>query len=172
MRWPPDPPAPLVSGSASSRGTAGRAARLCHRGAHARRAPVPSAPPLGPVFLAVFLPVPVNGFPCFLCSSAPGYRGVLCRLSGIWDMSPLNGKTQGERGRTHHLREKSPRPRRLLLPCRWPGAVLEAPSFKCCVLPVWKMCQEAVAPLGRGWSTGGALSRALHRSTGVTVNGR
>lgn len=98
VRWPPDPPAPLVSGSASSRGTAGPSARLCHRGAHARRAPVPSAPPLGPVFLAVFLPVPVNGFPCFLCSSAPGYRGVLCRLSGIWDMSPLNGQNPRRAG--------------------------------------------------------------------------
>ena len=63
VRWPPDPPAPLVSGSASSRGTAGPSAGLCHRGAHARRAPVPSAPPLGPVFLAVFLPVPCERFP-------------------------------------------------------------------------------------------------------------
>lgn len=172
MRWPPDPPAPLVSGSASSRGTAGPAARLCHRGAHARRAPVPSAPPLGPVFLAVFLPVPVNGFPCFSVAQhlVTEVSCAVCLGSGT--CLPSTDKTQGERGRTHHLREKSPRPRRLLLPCRWPGAVLEAPSFKCCVLPVWKMCQEAVAPLGRGWSTGGALSRALHRSTGVTVNGR
>lgn len=52
----------------------------------------------GRFFLLCSYQFPVNGFPCFLCSSAPGYRGVLCRLSGIWDMSPLNGQNPRRAG--------------------------------------------------------------------------
>lgn len=151
MCWPLDPPSSpcLCFLPWDRRAVCSSLPRRCAR-------PQGSCPFLhlrwGRFFLLCSYQLPVNGFPCFLCSSAPGYRGVLCRLSGIWDMSPLDGQNPRRAGEDSPPERGEPATVRLLLPCRWPGVELEAPGFTCCVLPVWKMCQEAVAPLGRGWS--------------------
>lgn len=67
----------------------------------------------------------------------------------VWDLGHVSPqRTKPERaGEDSPPEEGGPRPCACSSPATGPGVKLEAPA-SCCVLPVWKMCQEAVAPLG------------------------